>query len=177
MSMPSYMQRGHTFQAPRHFGHNALAAYRQSDHSSNHAIKKWWKRQKNYESEVWHKKDHNSRWEAAQALEDSSVSEQAAKDRAELANDQRMVAENAYVLTADRRSTLGISQEDLDRITSYADDRDALTLELENLQNSLSTAAGQGHADPEVSSSSMWPWIIGGAVVAGGIGMLLSRRK
>ncbi|NCG28678.1 MAG: hypothetical protein GWP42_14170 [Verrucomicrobiales bacterium] len=177
MSAPPYMQKGHTFQAPRQFGHNALVAYKQSDHSSNHAEKKWWKRQKNYESEVWHKKDHNNRWEDAQTLKDSAASEQAADERAELAHDMRQVSEFAYTLTSDQRATLGISQEDLDRIESYADDRDALAIEWANMNESLANAADQGLGEPDVDSGSIWPWLLGGVVVAGGIGILLSRRK
>jgi len=171
---PKYMTKGHSFQGAQHFGHTKIAPYKQSDHGDNHAESRWWKGQSRYQSEVDHKKMHNREWNAKQDLKDAKNAEEAAKQAAEIAQQALAVEQKAYVLTENRRSDIGITQEDLDRVISYANDRDALAQEVQDLADAASKASGQGYAESQ--DAPIWPWIVGGAAVVG-IGFLLIQRR
>lgn len=171
---PKYMTKGHSFQGAQHFGHTKIAPYDQDDHSYNHAQSRWWKSRARLESEKDHKKMHNREWNAKQDLKDAKNAEEAAKQAAEIAQQALLVEQKAYVLTESRRSDIGIGQEDIDRVVSYANDRDALAEEVQDLADAASKASGQGYA--ETQDAPIWPWIVGGAAVVG-IGFLLIQRR
>ena len=171
---PKYMTKGHSFQGVQHFGHSKIAPYKQGDHNDNHAETRWWKSRGRYESELAHKKDHNRVWKKEQEIKDLKVAEEAAKQQAEITQRALTAEQKAYVLTESRRGEIGITQQDLDRVVSYANDRDALSQELDNLANAAAEASGQGLSEPE--GAPIWPYILGGAAVLG-IGLLLIQRR
>ena len=171
---PKYMTKGHSFQGAQHFGHTKIDRYKQLDHSANHAETRWWKSRSRYESELDHKKMHNREWNAQQNLKDAKNAEEAAKQAAEIAQQALAVEQKAYVLTENRRGEIGITQEDLDRVISYANDRDALAQEVQDLADAASEASGQGYSEPQ--DVPIWPYILGGAAVIG-IGFFILQRR
>jgi len=171
---PKYMTKGHSFQGAQHFGHSKLTPYKQGDHNDNYAENRWWKSRSRYNSELDHKKDHNLRWQQRQKVKDAEAKEEAAKQQAEIAQQTLQVEQKAYVLTESRRGEIGITQQDLDRVVSYANDRDALAQEVQDLADAVSEASGQGFSEPE--DAPIWPYILGGAAVIG-IGFLILQRR
>ena len=171
---PKYMTKGHSFQGAQHFGHTKIAPYDQADHSTHHADSRWWKSRARLESEKDHKKMHNREWNAKQDLKDAKNAEEAAKQAAEIAQQALAVEQKAYVLTENRRGEIGITQEDLDRVISYANDRDALAQEVQDLADAASEASGQGYTEPQ--DAPIWPYILGGAAVIG-IGIFILQRR